>query len=473
MPLRELTEWSLQQRHVLHRAVVGSATLLLGVTAMWMVEGADESALFDQYLQQSASTLAWSFPHSTGILEPQQGLQEISLQTPGPRTDALMYQVWRSDGTLQWRSDQAPSAQPLVQLDAQGFYSASLAGEPYRIYALPGGDGLITIQVGQKLKYRERHSVLMIGAYGLSLLIPLLLMWRMTHHMLRRSTAVLKSLAAKVEQRAPDDARPLPLEQTPSDFVPFVDSFNKHVQRTATVISAEREFTALAAHEMRTPLAGIRAHAQLAQTAATAGDLHEELSLVVQGVDRASVVFDQLLDLTRIECLALQDKPVLESVDLQALCEEVALELQARSRLKQIQIQIQIQTPKVQATLQTQLIPVYLIVRNLLSNAVNYSPEAGPISVTIHQVHGEVQLTIDDSGPGIAPLQREQAFERYNRLAQNATEGLGLGLSIVARAVRMLHARIELQDSPLGGLRACVYFAQSAQADGNTNLRPL
>jgi signal transduction histidine kinase len=235
---------------------------------------------------------------------------------------------------------------------------------------------------------------------------------------------------------------------------PFLESLNKHVRRTATVISAERQFTSLAAHELRSPMAGIRAHAQLAQNAHSLSEMQEELAQVIQGVDHAATVFEQLMDLSRIENLAMDSRSPLEPIDLLEICQQVEHEIQALAAKKGMCISM----PSSPAQVPGIFYPMYLIVRNLIANAVQYSPVGGRVVVAVSHPPQGVLLTVDDSGPGIAPQDRSRAFERYNRLYQSDSDGMGLGLSIVARSVRLLQANIELHTSALGGLRVCVLF---------------
>jgi signal transduction histidine kinase len=453
MPFRALTEWSLQQRFSLYKAFAVSGALMVGVTLLWTVEFVDESQLFDQQLQQVASTLALVHQVNTSSQMQAPGQEQRPLDTDQSQ-ESFLYQVWRADQVLQYRSPQAPNFQPLMRLGDYGFSRMELGGEIYRTYAVASADGAHVIQVAERLKDRERHSALVMLAYLASLLVPLLLVWRMTQTLLQRSIKVLTTLAARVDQRAPDDSSPMPLDQSPKEMEPFLESLNKHVRRTATVISTERQFTSLAAHELRSPMAGIRAHAQLAQNAHSLSEMQEELAQVIQGVDHAATVFEQLMDLSRIENLTMDARSPLEPIDLLEICQQVEHEIQAQAAKKGMCISM----PSSPAQVPGIFYPMYLIVRNLIANAVQYSPVGGRVEVAVSHPPQGVLLTVDDSGPGIAPQDRSRAFERYNRLYEIDSEGMGLGLSIVARSVRLLQASIELHTSELGGLRVCVLF---------------
>jgi signal transduction histidine kinase len=236
--------------------------------------------------------------------------------------------------------------------------------------------------------------------------------------------------------------------------MPILRSFKALLRRMANALAAERDFTAVAAHELRTPLAGIRAQAQAAATAPSPLETQEALSGVIAGVDRAARVLDQLLDLARVDGLHRALQKPMQPVDLASTYHAVRHELGPRAAAKHIAITARFSAK----TIQGLDFPLYLLMRNLIANAIQYCPEGGRVDVsTCSQGHG-LELCVDDSGPGIPLTLRDQAFDRFNRLGHSETEGSGLGLSIVAQVVELHQAGIQLLDSPLGGLRVQVLF---------------
>jgi signal transduction histidine kinase len=279
-----------------------------------------------------------------------------------------------------------------------------------------------------------------------------------TRFLLRRSFRSLNTLARRLRQRHLLDVRPVHIDKPPREILPVLRALNSLFRRAGNAISVEQRFTSVAAHELRTPLAGIRAQAQLACKAETEEELQDALHLLIGGVDRASRVFDQLFDLTRIESMGKDIEVTFQHVQLSAIYQEVMEELQGKAAAKRISISARFLDGDIQGL----DFAIYLLLRNLISNAILYTPEGGRVEICAQRQGEDIVLTVDDSGKGIPVNARERAFERFNRLDQHGIEGVGLGLSIVAQVVELHRAKIQLLDSPLGGLRAQVSFERPA-----------
>ena len=219
----------------------------------------------------------------------------------------------------------------------------------------------------------------------------------------------------------------------------------------------ERGLSALAAHEIRGPLAAVHAHAQLAAHARSPHDIHDSLGAIMQGVDRALGLCSQLLDLSRTT--GGVDGPGLEAgpLSMQAVHDKLMSDLGPEAVERELQIRTRFDVPHVNAN----EVALLLIVRNLLANAIRYTPNGGCIEVGTSAREGMVTLSIDDSGPGIPVEQRLRAFQRFDRLGRTEPQGVGLGLSIVQALALNQGAVVDLLDSPLGGLRVEVRFDRS------------
>ena len=341
-----------------------------------------------------------------------------------------------------------------MHLGQSGYSRLEIQGRHYRAYAAPSADGAVVVQVAEEIDIRDEFRLILFLTYLVTLLLPLFLTWRASHVLLRRSLNFFNSMAAGVAKRDPQDARPMHMEQAPSEVVPMLNSVNGLIKRAASVISLEQRFTSVAAHELRSPLASIRAQAQLARNADSEQELQEALKLVMQGVDHATRVFDQLLDLTRMEGLASERATQFVPVNMQVVIQQVFADLHSQIQRKHLHVEENIQPYEFDGV----HFAVYLIVRNLLVNAVLYTPEFGRVALTTTLQPGILVLQVDDSGPGIAQEDRQRVFERYSRLHQSNVEGIGLGLFIVQQAVHLHCGEITLLDSPYGGLRVQVSF---------------
>ena len=246
----------------------------------------------------------------------------------------------------------------------------------------------------------------------------------------------------------------------PRELLPILKSIDGLIERVGHALSIERGFTAVAAHEMRTPLAGLRAHAQLATKAATEQELKEALESVMLGADRASHLIDQLLDLARVDTVPKDIESLFEPVDLSDVYQGVMQELGPRGARKGIQFSARFATDEVLG----HRFAVHVMLRNVISNAIAYTPDGGQVEVSSEREGDAVVLTVDDSGPGIRPQDRERALERFNRLGRTQTDGVGLGLAIVHSVSSLHRAALALTDSPLGGLRVQVHFVPATAA---------
>lgn len=454
MPHRFLLEWSLQRRFALQSAIAVFVSLLAGFLVVEVADIVADDEIFDLQLECIAQTLASVLSDEGPIKGVADANAPLQFAPVKPHHVALLYQVWTPDGRLLRHGHDTSAVTPLVQLGKSGYARLEMQGKHYRAYAVSSADGAVIVQVAEETDIRDHFELLLFLTYLLTLLLPLFLTWRASQVLFRRSLNFFNSMAAGVAKRDPQDARPLHMEQTPSEIVPMLNSVNGLIQRAASVISLEQHFTSVAAHELRSPLASIRAQAQLARSADSEQELQEALALVMQGVDHAARVFDQLLDLTRMEGLVSERATQFMPVNMQVVCQQVVAELQSKIQRKHLKLVEDVQPYFFDGV----YFAVYLIVRNLLVNAVLYTPEHGTV-VLANELHQEqLVLLVDDSGPGIPQQDRQRVFERYSRLHQSKEEGIGLGLFIVQQAVHLHRGQITLLDSPYGGLRVQVSF---------------
>jgi signal transduction histidine kinase len=343
-----------------------------------------------------------------------------------------------------------------MSLNRFGFDTVHINGEEYRTFSLPSKNREFIVQVAENIDERWAQVGLVTGYYVGFLLIPFALVSGATWLFLRRSLHSIDTLADDLRDRNPLDVSPLKVDTPPEEILPILKSLDTLLARYGRAFSEERKFTSVAAHEMRTPLAGLRAHAQLAVSSTTDEGRNEGLMAVIRGVDRASHMLDQLLDLARIEGMPQEARNRLEIVNVSDTYQGVMADVGPKGSRKSIVFSARFAAPEVRC----HGFAFYLLMRNLLANAILYTPASGRVEVSTFRDGEAVVLVVDDSGPGIAPDDREHAFERFNRLHQTQLEGVGLGLSIVLSVVELHHGRIQLLGSPYGGLRVQVTFPE-------------
>jgi signal transduction histidine kinase len=448
--------WSLRRRMAMIAAFAMLASLSFGGAAIYWAASIQEDQMLDSRLEHLAATVLSFVEEELNEQDAAGAMKYHNLKTRPTAALLYRYQVWSKDGALLMRTYEAESDTPLMSLSRLGFDSVQIKGDDYRVFSLPTKDKKFVIQVAENIDERWSQTGLMTTYYVGFLLLPFGLVFGATGLLLRRSLGSIDTMAAQLSHRNPLDLTPLQLDAPPKELMPILGSIDTLFLRVGNALSAERRFTSVAAHEMRTPLAGLRAWAQLASSARNDDELQDALQSLRTGVDRAAHMLDQLLDLARIEGVPTDKGFPLETVDITDAYQKAAQDLTHRLSDKGISLG----TSFVVTHLPGHGFAFSVLLRNLLANAVLYSPAGARVDVQTAALGNDTVLSVDDAGPGIRAADRERAFERFNRLGQTQaqTEGVGLGLSIVLSVVELHGAQIRLLDSHLGGLRVEVLF---------------
>ena len=456
--LETASHWSLRRRvTVISALAIFIAVVTGGLATYAAAEYADDKDR-DARLQLLGATMRSFIEHELSEMGVEGATGVWQVERPPTAGEMYRYEVWSRDGELLLNSHKGSPDQPLTNLTHSGLETVRVDGELYRSLSIPTTDGSAVIIVAECMDEWSEQVGMVAGYYMAFLLLPFGLLFGASWWLLRRSFSSIDALAKHLGNRNPLDTSRPKIHDPPSEMQPSLRALDELFGRIGRTISVERRFTAVAAHELRTPMSGIRAQAQLACTAHTQAELQEALAALMRGVDRGSHMLDQLLDLARVESMSKEFDPGRQRVDIGMAFLEVMCDLSARATAKRIDVATDIREVNLQGPDST--LPFFLLLRNLIANAILYSPEGSRIVVSTERDGAYVILNVDDSGPGIHALNRERAFERFNRLGQSRTDGVGLGLSIVLLVVELYRAKIKLLDSPLGGLRAQVHFPQ-------------
>jgi len=415
-----------------------SALVLISLAssgATWLAVRKEAEELFDYQLHQMALTLRDQAPQS-----------EIALF--GGFDHDFIVQVWSPGGALVYLSNRGI----VLPQSGTGFQTVSVQGEAWRVFTLEQEDRSIQVAAPQSLR-RDRAS-----AMALRILLPLaasfplfaILIWLLVSRELRP----LEEIARGIRRRRPDSLEPLPAGDLPEEVVPLVNELNSLLVRLGGAIETQRRFTEDAAHELRSPLTALQLQIQLVERARSPEELREALDALRSGAKRASHLVEQLLTMARLEPEAARAAPsevALEEVaasileDLEPLAEAKGVELRA-GRIEAARVAGQ---PEALRTL----------ARNLVDNAIRYTPPAGRIELSVFVDGGRPALEVNDSGPGIAPEERERVFDRFYRLPGAGAQGSGLGLAIVRQIADAHRAEVSLGEADHGkGLRVTVRF---------------
>lgn len=354
------------------------------------------------------------------------------------------------------RSESAPEF--ALSLTRNGYSVTTLDEQLWHVFSITSENGEYVIHIGQRDDIRQQLANSIAGqqAFGLLIALPVLglIIWLIVSRTLRPLNRLQKQLAA----REAGHLLPLPLTGQPDEVVPMVRQINDLFKLLEQAFNNERNFTSDASHELRTPLAGMQTWLQVAQKTSDDKQRADALHKAQQAIARMNHLVQQLLTLSRIQHQVQLDK---QFCNLKELTITVISDLEHLARTKAIEMELQSQpTPLIQA--HPHLINILL--RNLLDNAIKYTPEGGRILVTVSTEHNAARLAIDDSGPGVADDEYPRLTQRFYRCVEtaNTAEGSGLGLSIAHRILRLHDADITFSRSNLGGLRATIDFQSSS-----------
>lgn len=419
-------------------SVVALASVVLGGLT-YRSALAEAEALFDYQLEQMALSLR---DQGAITLDEAHTLRD-------PRFDFVV-QIWSLDGQLVYASRPDAGLPPRAVL---GLADVRTDETTWRVYSTISNSGFgdRIIQVAQPLRTRSGLA----ATIALRSMLPLLALTPLLGAAVWWTVAValrpLQRVVQDVRARSATSLEQLDATRLPDEVEPLVQALNGLLGRLQQAFETQRGFVANAAHELRSPLTALKLQAQLIERSPDDAARTAAVAELRRGIDRATRMVEQLLTLARHEPGALTPPPT--TVDL---CEAVRLavaETVGAAASKQIELELLADAP---VQVQGHADALRILARNLVDNAVRYTPAGGQIRVRVERPGGQAQLSVDDSGPGIAPAEREHVFERFYRGPSNTAEGTGLGLAIVRSVARQHDAQVELGDSALGGLRVLV-----------------
>jgi two-component system sensor histidine kinase QseC len=349
--------------------------------------------------------------------------------------DAHSFRAWKGPA-LAFASSNAFPAE--VKRFSAGFSDVTYQNELWRIYSLPIPNSDVTIEVAEKIILREGlvDNILLNLAFPLLVLVPVsaIIIWLAINNGL----ANVRGLVSQIRTRTPDDLSMIATGRLPRDLTPLVHSLNNLLRKLGHSLAMERRFSDLAAHQLRTPQAGIKLLLQLFDRADSDEERAALLKDLVVSNERAMHLIEQLLRLARVSHQPLQ----LEALPLRQIAAAALADFGVMLNRRGFNAGL-VGTQDPQVLTDRALLRV--MIDNLLDNSIKYSPAGGRIEVRIEPSSRGFRLSIEDSGPGIPPEQREAAFQRFNRLdARAGEEGAGLGLPIVADIGNRLDIGISL-----------------------------
>lgn len=416
--------------------------------------------LSDARLAQNARTIEVLLPEHAGIDDAAAaaaleigGMQGGDAVARGgsPYETEVGFQYWKDASTLRLTTrdlrDLAFDAAP------PGFADIRHDGRRWRVFTLAGRHGYV--RAGERYDSRRDIARALLIQNLVPLLLGLPLLALLVSWAVRRGLRPLAQVTRRLQARAPDAVGAIDAHGAPKEIEPLLDALNGLLRRLRAMLDNERQFTANAAHELRTPLAGALVHLDNAQASTNADDRRIALGEARGGLGRMTRIVNQMLDLARWDSAARAQR--IGPVDLGECVDEALLALDLAIVDKDVEIERRVDA---RARCVDGWEPgLRILVRNLLDNALRHGFAHGRIDIEIALREGRSLLAISDSGPGILPSQRKAMLERFRRNAESGIEGSGLGLSIVARIAEVHGAQVQLLDSTdRQGLRVEILF---------------
>ncbi len=381
------------------------------------------------------------------------GIEAAAVQQPAGEASyerQLSCQIWSLDGNLVARSAAAPVAR--LAEPKQGFSENIVDGEVWRVYTIENAQLGVRVMVGDSQRIRDR----LVGDVIKGLLLPAALILPILGALIwvsvSRGLMPLSDMARALSLRPAYDLRPLPDTELPQEIAPAVDALNDLFKRVEAARERERSFTAFAAHELKTPLAGLKTQAQIALSSSNAMVHANALRQIAAGVDRTSRLVKQLLDLASLE--ASDAEPASSTESLPALIQAVVADLRPMSTQRCVAVEMNPDASDQKIVVEPHLF--MLALRNLIENAINHSSDRGTVVCRTVRHSGDVLVVVEDDGPGIPEEDLPRATERFFRGRNKTETGSGLGLSIAQVAIARIGGALHLENRPSRGLSATI-----------------
>lgn len=368
----------------------------------------------------------------------------------------LEFQIWDHNGQLILHSPNTPRV-PLSNGE-DGLSNLWLHGNSWRVNTLYDPKTELTYMVAEKSDYRQNLESKLTKDSIIIMLITYPFLGLLIWIIVGRGLDTLKKVANEVRHRAPSYLKPVDLSAVPSEIEPLVTELNNLFNRLQEAFEREKRFTADAAHELRTPLAALNTYTQIALRAQTSEERKDALLKVLAGVNRGTHVVQQLLTLNRMTPEAMRDNAV--KLDLCKESADIAAHLAPEAIAKKIELELL--CGEEENIIQGHPTAVGILIRNLVDNAIRYSPEKSTVSIKIEHHDQYIVLHVIDNGPGIPDELKERVFERFYRVIGTKATGSGLGLGIVQQIAKLHGADIKLEKPESGqGLDFQVWFPKA------------
>ncbi len=382
---------------------------------------------------------------------------------------AFRYSVHDADGRKLASNGLLPSPRPVDFNQTQPqLRDTQFKGEKLRLVTLPvirPNGKTILVQAAEPVQARLVLGRSILGNIVIPQLIFIVIAGIAVWIGLKRGFEPLDRLRRAVATRPRNDLRPLDETRAPGEVRPLIQEVNALIARLQAMMDTQRRFIADAAHQLRTPFAGLKAQAELAKREQVSEPVRDALERICVSSQRCSHLVTQLLTLARNEPEARRSA-MMELLDLNRISQAIAAHWAPDALQKNIDIGFE--AAEIPCPVKGDEASLRDLIDNLIDNAIRYTPSGGKITVRVGYDsvdHGSTWLEVEDNGPGIPLDQRERVFERFHRIPGNNQPGSGLGLAIVQEVIMRHGAQVEIDDGQEGGSLFRIRFPHQGQSD--------
>ena len=419
-------------------------------------EQREMNQLLDGRLAQAGRTLGILMAYGQPGYVPKENVRSITLPVEAQRGGVLVpvhaksyepevcFQAYDPSGHLIAATANFVNMAAPAQ-EERGFGNIEHEGTRWRIFTLQNHFGLV-IRIGERYDNRQDITRGLVLEHTLPLVIGLPLLAILLSLAVKQGLRPLDLLTRLLARRTPGSRRPIALDRTPDEIKPLIVTLNQQLERLEDAIEREHRFASDVAHELRTPLAATMIHLESALIADDPDEVQYTLKNARRSLGRLGRRIEQILAIARLEAGAASQRRM--PLDLVLIATEVVEELAPVIAEKDISLSLN--HDEAELLVAGHEVAMTAMFRNLVENALRYTPERGQVDIDIALRDGKAIIDIRDDGPGIPVERREAVFRRFHRETEAAASGFGLGLSIVQRAVELHDASIELLEAPGG-----------------------
>ncbi len=473
-------------RYILIIRILIASFVLVGIGAWLGYKDVQHETreLFDAQLARSARLILSLVQADSGqfnLSDIQKFLDQNQLEIPDPASGDLPgeeeeeldsghiyetklgFQIWDSSGNLILKSTNVPLK--IISQQDEGYSNSYFLDHEWRVFTLNSVDDRYRAMTAERIDVRND----LIGKILSDLLILFVILVAglsiTTWFAISQGLSPLRNLTAQIHQRGAERLDSISEKNAPIEIQTITGALNQLLSKLQNALAREKRITSDAAHELRTPLAAVKLHAELASRATNKEDRKKAIAGILLGNERTTHLVNQLLALARLE----PDSSSQEFIphDLRHIVREEAALLAPSAQTKNIDLSVSASNNIIAAIDDTSF---RLLIRNLLNNAIAYTQPGGKVSISLSESDNQYHLVFEDNGPGIPVGERDRVFERFYRIQNHEVTGCGIGLSIVMRVVELHQASLSLNDSGFdSGLKVTISFPLSRAAANNTS----